>query len=116
MSTATDAPRETGEGALAGLGTIILWTVAVAAIAGYAAYALALRELREELAMRPPVVVLDLARIASEWPQGATPAERASNGLAAGRQQAGTLAREGYLVLDRGQVLAAPDALAAGLE
>lgn len=90
------------------LSTLLVWSTAVAALAGYAGYRAAMKEVHEQLASRPPVAVLDVARIASTWPVGATPAERVSNGLAVSRKHAQELAAAGYLVIEDRNVLAAP--------
>jgi hypothetical protein len=77
--------------------------VASAAAGGYLSAHLATRDLRQELAMRPPIVVLDLATLA----QGRD-ATAVGETLARGLNAAQRLAAGGVLVLDSQAVIADP--------
>jgi hypothetical protein len=67
---------------------------------------LAERPLRAELALRPPVILLDLADAVRGVPPGALDAR-----VAEARAQAKRLAAGGFLVLDAQAVIAAPPEL-----
>ena len=74
--------------------------------AGYLGAVLAERPLRAELALRPPVILLDLAEAVRDLPPGALDA-----GVADARARAKRLAAGGFLVLDAQAVIAAPPEL-----
>jgi len=74
--------------------------------AGYLGAVLAERPLRAELALRPPVILLDLADAVRGVPPGALDAR-----VAEARAQAKRLAAGGFLVLDAQAVIAAPPEL-----
>ena len=93
------------------------WPVRAAAILasasalGYLSAHLATRDLRQELALRPPLVVLDLATLA----QGRD-ATAVGENLARGLNTAQQLAAGGVLVLDSQAVIAGPPDLRLDLQ
>jgi hypothetical protein len=84
----------------------VLITLATAGGAGYLGAKLAVRDAESELALRPPVLVLDVAAAA----RGADP-ERIADVLAGHNATVRRLAEAGVLVLDAQAVLAAPSDL-----
>jgi hypothetical protein len=94
----------------AAMGPGAWWPVLLAVIAGggagYLAAMLTGQGLRAELALRPPVILLDVAQVARA-------ADPVALGAALGRQrkQAERLAAGGFLVLDAQAVIAAPGEL-----
>ena len=90
-------------------------TILVAALLGAAiGFAAARRfpnrragELQARLERRPPVVVVDFARLAAAYPPGAS-REELDERMAGTRDAIAKLRRAGYLVLDAASVVAAP--------
>jgi hypothetical protein len=85
-----------------------LWAAALVVLAsaggaGYLGAWLAVRDVENDLALRPPVLVLDVATAA----RGADP-ERIADVLAGHNAKVRRLAEAGLLVLDAQAVLAAP--------
>ena len=95
-----------GLGQAVPLWTAILTMLATAGGAGYLGAWLAAREVENGLALRPPVLVLDVAEAA----RGADP-ERIADVLAGHNATIRRLAEAGVLVLDAQAVLAAPSDL-----
>lgn len=98
----------TGEG----VGTLALSVLVSLALVGGGLF-VGKRHLDRELAARPRVVFLDELRVVRESPPGTgTPRDQAEAAVRRAEAAAQALADEGYLVLDRSAIYAAP----AGLE
>ena len=105
--TDTSATSARTAGRLAGV-TLPVWAafalgLATAAASGYLGARWAVEELRAELALRPPVVLFDMAGAV----RGVAPDQLATV-IAQKKNQAGRLAAGGFLVLDAQAVIAAP--------
>ena len=80
------------------------------ATSGWLSYRLALAELDQALALRPPLAVVDYGPVAERLAAG-TPARDLAPTVATLKSQAGRLQTHGYLVLSGIAVEAAPTAL-----
>ena len=80
------------------------------ALSGWLSYRLALAELDQALALRPPLAVVDYGPVAERLAAG-TPARDLEPTVATLKSQAGRLQTHGYLVLSGIAVEAAPTAL-----
>jgi hypothetical protein len=92
-----------GSGTGDGRWRFLLLGLLAAGATGYLGAVLAERPLRAELALRPPVILLDLADAVRGVPPGALDAR-----VADARDRAKRLAAGGFLVLDAQAVIAAP--------
>jgi hypothetical protein len=106
MASGAPAVVRTAEVVRPGLWWPVFLAVIAGGGAGYLAAVLAGQGLRAELALRPPVILLDVAQVARN-------ADPAALGAVLGRQraQAERLAAGGFLVLDAQAVIAAPSEL-----
>jgi hypothetical protein len=86
----------------------VLLFSALSALGGYYATRRALMEPLHKLSMTTPVLVLDRAALIKSLPPEAPP-ELIRKAMDAWRQKAEQLARAGYLVIDSGMVVAAPE-------
>ena len=80
------------------------------AVSGWLAYRLAVAELDQGLALRPPLAVIDYGPVTERLAAGAS-ARDLEPAVATLKSQAGRLQAHGYLVLNRAAVEAAPTAL-----
>jgi hypothetical protein len=86
----------------------ILLFSALSSLGGYYATSRALAEPLHKLSMTTPVLVLDRAALVKSLPPEAPP-ELILKAMDEWRQKAEQLARAGYLVIDSGMVVAAPE-------
>lgn len=101
-----DAPAHTPNAPCLGLGGVLLVVLVATAVAGVGTAWWLQQRLDRALALRPPVMLLDLATAA----RAASPTQLPAV-LRAYTQTADRLAAHGVLVLERNTVLAAPPAL-----
>ena len=97
----SSAARVTGPGA--SLPIAMLVVLAAAAGSGYLGARWAAEDLRAELALRPPVVLFDLAGAVRD-----VAPERLGSAMARVKDRAARLSEGGFLVLDAQAVIAAP--------
>jgi len=100
-ATATPAARRTGTGISLPIAALLV--LAAAAGAGYLGAHWAAEDLRAELALRPPVVLFDLAGAVRD-----VAPERLGSAMARVKDRAARLGEGGFLVLDAQAVIAAP--------
>lgn len=86
----------------------ILLFSALSSLGGYYATSRALAEPLHKLSMTTPVLVLDRSALVKAMPPDAPP-ELIRKAMDEWRQKAEQLARAGYLVIDSGMVVAAPE-------
>ncbi len=86
----------------------VLLSSGLGSLGGYLATSRTLEEPLQKLSLTTPVFVLDRARWVKAIPPDATP-EVVTKAMDAWRQKADQLAGAGYLVLDSGMVVAAPE-------
>lgn len=90
---------------------LVLLALIVAAGAAFLGAQRAAERLSTELALRPPVVVFDMAAVLRE-----VPPQRLGTAVAKAEKQAERLAAGGFLVLDAQAVIAAPPELYLGAD
>ena len=100
-ATATPAARLAGPGISVPIAMLLV--LATAGGAGYLGAHWAAEDLREELALRPPVVLFDLAGAVRD-----VAPERLGSAMARVKERAARLSEGGFLVLDAQAVIAAP--------
>jgi len=93
--------------------TLLLVGVLAGAVGGFSAGAWSLRELHADLASRPPVAILDVAKVVQGTPgaTGETAEAHSRRILDKVSGQVKTLSDAGYVVLDSKAVLGAPEDL-----
>jgi hypothetical protein len=101
--TASASPTARGTGTGIALPIVTLLVLVSCGGSGYLGARWAAKDLRTELALRPPVVLFDLAGAV----RGVAP-DRLPAALARHKRQAERLADAGFLVLDAQAVIAAP--------
>lgn len=104
-AAAMKAERRSPWGLIVGLG---LWSTVVSLATGYGVWHLQSARLAQELAIRPPVAIVNGAEWALTAGEGATPAEQVDSGIRQFNDAVTKLANAGFMVVDARWVPAAP--------
>jgi hypothetical protein len=88
---------------------LLLWPIFVVAAGAVVTLRVVRSDQAELMTLRPPIAVIDTHRFIERQPTSMSPNDRAQAGFKQADQAAKKLRDSGFLIIDRGQVLSAPE-------